>query len=74
MNPHLSKDTTTPDTASIIKHAGWEAARAGKRAWIIDTGDPEELWFEYTHKNIEHLRRVRKQVCEALRKGKAIWS
>ena len=72
MSPHLSTDTTTPDTALIAKHAGWAAAQTGKRAWIIDSGNPVEAWFEYSHGSIEHLRRVRKNCCKALREGKTL--
>lgn len=69
MNPHLSKDTTTPDTASTTKHAGWEAARAGKNAWIIDTVDPEVNEFEYTCQSIKQMRWARKCYCKALKQG-----
>lgn len=74
MNPHLSKGTTSQDIALITKHAGWAAVQVGKKAWVIDNGDPKDLWFQYTPGNIKHLRCVRKQVCEALIKGKTVWS
>lgn len=73
MNPHLSTDTTTPDTALIAKHAGWAAARAGKQAWIIDgADDSEEGGFEYTCKTIDQMRYVRKYSCIALRQGNTL--
>lgn len=83
MNPHLSKATTTPDTALTTKHAGckhagckhagWVAARAGKEAWIIDSGSTDLKWFEYTcYGNIKQMRRVRKGYCEKLREGKTL--
>lgn len=72
MNPHLSTDTTTPDTASIAKHAGWDAARAGAPAWIIDNDESEENWFEYTRSGIEQMRYVRKCNCKTLTEGKTL--
>lgn len=73
MNPHLSTDTTTPDTALIPKHAGWDAVRAGKPAWIIDNDDEaEENWFEYTRSGIDQMRYVRKHYCKTLREGKTL--
>lgn len=72
MSQHPLTDTTTPDTALMTKHAGWDAARAGNRAWIIDSGNPIENWFEYDHGNIKHLHRVRKNCCKALREGKTL--
>lgn len=73
MNPRLWKATTTPDTPSMIKHAGWAAARAGEEAWIIDSGQAEVKWFEYTcPENLEQMRYVRKRYCEKIRKGKRL--
>ena len=68
MNPHLSQDTITPDTVLIAKHAGWAAAQAGKKAWIIDD-DAEQSEFEYNCTTISRMRYVRKIYCKALRKG-----
>ena len=74
MNPRLSKATTTPDTALTAEHAGWAAARAGKEAWIIDSGRAETKWFEYNcPENLEQMRHVRKRYCEKLREGSALW-
>lgn len=74
MNPPLSKDTTSPVTPSTTKHAGWAAAQAGEEAWIIDSGQAETKWFEYTcPENLEQMRHVRKRYCEKIRKGKRLW-
>ena len=67
-NLHPPKGTTTPDTALMPKHAGWAAAQAGKKAWIIDS-NAERNEFEYTRTTIGRIRYVRKNRCKALRKG-----
>lgn len=74
MNPHLSQDMITPDTVLIAKHAGWAAAQAGKKAWIIDDDDDddEQNEFAYNCNTINTMRYVRKNRCEALRKGNTL--
>ncbi len=67
-NLHLSKGTTTPGTALMPKHAGWAAAQAGKKAWIIDS-NAEQSEFEYNCTSINRMRYVRKNRCRMLRKG-----
>lgn len=70
MNPHPSPDMITPDTALITKHAGWDAARTGKPAWIIDDDDgAKKNWFKYTRSGIEQMHYIRSLYCKALIKG-----
>lgn len=70
-NQHLSKGTTTPDTALMPKHAGWAAAQSGKPAWIIDCDNSEDAdnWFTYTPEEVIRVRYVRKHYCQKLREG-----
>ena len=70
-NLHPSKGTTTPGTALMPKHAGWAAAQAGKKAWIID-GNAEQSEFEYNCTTIKRMHYVRRNYCEALRKGNTL--
>lgn len=71
MNPRLSQDMITPDTVLIPKHAGWAAAQAGKKAWIIDDG-AERSEFVYNCTTIGRMRYIRKRRCKALRKGNTL--
>lgn len=70
-NPHLSKATTTQDTALTTKHEGWAAARSGKEAWIINGGDTNnDKWFSYAYyENLKQLHYARSNYCEKIKKG-----
>lgn len=70
-NLHLSKGTTTPDTALMPKHAGWAAAQTGKPAWVIDRDNTigGDNWFTYTSEDIARMHHVRKRYCKHLRDG-----
>lgn len=70
-NLHPSKDTTTPGTALMPKHAGWAAAQSGKPAWIIDCDNSIDAdpWFTYTPEEIIQVRHVRRYYCQKLRGG-----
>ena len=72
MSQHPLTVTTTPGTPLTTNHAGWDAARAGAPAWIIDNDETEENWFEYTRSGIEQMRYVRKCNCKTLTEGKTL--